>query len=246
MIVYKLVAGIEFSYIDVFFNLLGLQGICATDFGGVYWSLAYEIWFYVMIAAVIALMSKRIVIFSFGCLLALLVGFVFMTLPIRWFLVLLLGMLMYFLRGFKLSRMAVILCVLAIVVFHALCLLSGESHAFQLPFSNVLNPDYPAWMLNFMVALILFSYCYTKPQGAFWQRVEGIGNRWAPMTYSLYITHFTVLEFYKYFFGQFYEINLLTLSVFILVCMICLLVGFLFYRFIEEPLGHSLKKHWLH
>ncbi len=47
------------NYITLLGNLFGLQGIFVDDAGGVFWTLSYEIWFYILIGGLILFCSKQ-------------------------------------------------------------------------------------------------------------------------------------------------------------------------------------------
>lgn len=239
----KYIGGIGFSCSDAFLNLLGLQGVCASDFGGVYWSLAYEIWFYVLIGSIICLASKgRTFLFMLGCVTIALTGMVFIVLPIRWLFVILLGVVLYFMRGFRFSKVGAIVLLVILAVAHVISILCADSQAMTLPLHGIVNPELVGWVINIVIGLLVVSLCESAPTGKFTNWIENMGNKWAPFTYCLYITHFTVLELYKHVFGKFTTIDGTAIGVFVAMCVICLLFGWAFFRLIEEPIARVLKQ----
>ena len=241
MIIVKLYGGVPFSYVDAFLNLLGLQGIWATDFGGVYWSIAYEVWFYVLIGSILCLgTNSRIK--AIGMALLALCGMVFIKLPVEWFLILMLGMLLYFVKEkINLSRWQMCLCVVALVLLQCVTILGAESHVAHLPLNGIVNLGMVGWCKAILVGLLMVSLCNRQPEGKLAVLIEKTGNRWAPMTYCLYITHFTVLELYKQLFGQISHIDFWAVIVLVAVSGVCFAVGKCFYDFVEKPTARLLK-----
>lgn len=241
-IIVKVVSGTDFNYFDAFLNLLGLQGVCATDFGGVYWSIAYEIWFYVLVGSILCL-GGTVKVRFIGVVLLTVCGLVFIKLDVVWLFMLLFGTFLYFVKDkIHLTKSLLLVCVIAIVLLQGFILLGADSHISKLPLNGIVNLDMLRWIVAISISLIMVSLCSKEPKGKFEKLVESLGNKWAPMTYCLYITHFTVLELWKYLFGQIYHIDLASVCLMLVVCIICLIIGYIFYKGIEEPIALRLKQ----
>ena len=237
----KVLAGTDFSFLDAFLNLLGLQGVCATDFGGVYWSIAYEVWFYVLIGSILSL-EGSVKVRTIGVMLLAICGLVFIKLDVVWLFMILFGMLMYFVKDkIHLSNLMMMVCIAIIIISQGIILLGADSHVAKLPLNGIVNLDMLKWIVAISSGLIMVSLCSKEPHGKVSNFVEFVGNKWAPMTYCLYITHFTVLELWKLLFGQIAHIDMVAIFLLTLVCIICLIVGYMFYKCIEEPIAGYLK-----
>lgn len=236
----KIVGGIRIDWVDAVLNLLGLQGVLAHDFGEVFWTLAYEIWFYVLVAGIILLFcgKQRIIL---GILLVLFSFFVFVKLPACWFFMFLIGIGLYFIKNLSFPRLLLWISVSGVFIIKVLSTLSIESHVFRFPLYGLLNGS----MLNISLALclgiIMTMLVNIVPRSPFAKKIERIGNKYCVSTYCLYITHFTVLELFKHIFGQMKDVNALSLVIYILMCLFCLLFGYAFYWFFEHKLGNYLK-----
>ncbi len=55
----NLVLNIHNNPIDIIGQFFGLQGILVSDYGGVFWTLPYEIWFYVLIFCIICFSVRK-------------------------------------------------------------------------------------------------------------------------------------------------------------------------------------------
>ena len=237
----KALNGTEFSYFDAFLNLLGLQCVCATDFGGVYWSIAYEVWFYVLIGSILCF-GGSVKIKTIGVLMLTICGMVFIKLDVVWLFMLMYGMLLYFVRNkIHLTKIMLVVCIVAIVLSQCFILLGADSHVTKLPLNGIVNLDMLRWIIAISIGLIMVSLCNKEPQGNGSKLIENVGNKWATMTYCLYITHFTVLELWKLIFGKITHIDIMAILLLVFVCIICLTVGYAFYKCVEEPIAGYLK-----
>lgn len=134
-----------------------------------------------------------------------------------------------------------IVCIVTIFIVQGLILLGGDSQVAKLPLNGIVNLDMLKWIVAISIGLVMVSLCTKEPEGKISKLIEDIGNKWAPMTYCLYITHFTVLELWKLLFGQIYNIDIVGLVVLNFVCIVCFVVGYAFYKCIEEPIARCLK-----
>lgn len=237
----KMIGGVDFSWWDALLNLFGLQGVLATDFGGVYWSIAYEVWFYVLIAGIISLFCgrNRMVI---GFMLILLSAFVFIKLSSSWFFLFLLGIGLYFVKDLGFPRICLWIGIAGVVIVKMLGVLSIESHVFRFALHGQMNNGMLQFALAMSLGMIMTMFVSHAPVGVIAKSVEKIGNSWSVFTYGLYITHFTVLELFRHLFGQMHDVNGVTMLIFVLMCVLCSLFGYLFYWVIEFKLGDYIKK----
>lgn len=230
---------VDYSWSDAFMNLCGLQGLLASDFGGVYWSLAYEIWFYVLIAGIVCLFTTRRFGIGVSCL--LLAGSVFVILEPLSTMKLIFGMSLFFMKDLKISRRLLPIFIIGIFVFHFLGLLSADSRAVQTPLNGIISGEFISWGITICIGFLMVMNCQNQPMSKFACWVEDFGSKWCPFTYCLYITHFTVCELFKHLFGQMRNVNVMTIGVYIMTCIFCISFSYMFYYCIEHKLGNTLK-----
>lgn len=227
--------GEDISIYEIFGNLLGLQGVSVHDYGWCFWTLAYEIWFYVLIASIISLFSNRNCFRITGGILLIVTGCIFMKLQPFWIFTLLLGVLFYYLKDYHLPSSTKWIALIIMMISTSIGHLSSETRVFDNPFIEYINGDMTKWV--FAVSLgFLMLYCVQRvPQKKWHVKIENIGNKIAPMTYCLYITHFAVLRLVRVIMGnQMCEINCRTMLVYLLVCALCILFGYVFYFLFEK------------
>lgn len=239
--VVKLIGHDSFSWFDALLNVFGLQGVLASDFGGVYWSLAYEIWFYFLLVAILMLFCGRKWLL-WGAIILLLTSFVFVKLSSYWIFMILIGMGLYFMKELEFPRYMMWLSIAGIIIVKILGVLAVDSHVFQFALHGKINFSMTYMVLALCFGIIMTMLTKIKPEEKFSMWIENFGNRWCGFTYCLYITHFTVLELFRYLFGRMPDVNLLTIGVYVLICVLCILFAYLFYWVIEHKLGDYIKK----
>lgn len=110
--------GINNNIVDIFGQYLGLQVILVEDYGGVFWTLTYEIWFYALMFAILCFHRKSKVILGliiFTCSLI-----VFAQLSPKFLYVIAIGVLCYFLKDIRFNKiLKICLIVLFITLFVA-------------------------------------------------------------------------------------------------------------------------------
>lgn len=239
--VVKMIGHDSFSWLDALLNVFGLQGVLASDFGGVYWTLAYEIWFYILLSAILMLYCGRKWMLC-GTILLLLSSFVIVNLSSCWFFMMLLGIGLYFMKDLDFPRYMMWLSIAGIIIVKILGVLAVESHVFQFALHGKINFSMTYMVLALCFGIIMTMLAKSKPEEKLSIWIENFGNKWCGFTYCLYITHFTVLELFRYLFGKMPDVNLQTFGIYIFMCGFCILFAYLFYWVIEHRLGSYIKK----
>ncbi len=241
--VVKMIGHESFSWFDALLNVIGLQGVWTSDFGGVYWSLAYEIWFYILLAAIIMLYCGKKWMLG-GAIILLLTSFVFVKLSSYWIFMILIGMGLYFMKELVFPRYMMWLSIAGIIIVKILGVMAIDSHVFRFALYGKINSSMTYMVLALCFGVIMTMLAKTKPEKESTLWIENFGNRWCGFTYCLYITHFTILELFRHLFGQMTDVNLLTLSIYLFVCVFCLMFAYGFYWIIEHKVGDYVKE-WL-
>jgi peptidoglycan/LPS O-acetylase OafA/YrhL len=105
IVVTNLIVGDPIEPWQLLGQFAGLQGVLVGDAGGVFWTLAYEIWFYFLLLGVILFVSSRRYVMG-GVLLVVSLGVIGMLEP-SWFFAIVAGVVAYFFRQRCLAKKSV-------------------------------------------------------------------------------------------------------------------------------------------
>ncbi len=227
--------GIPLSMIDFVGNMMGLQTTLCGIFGGniPLWSLAFEIWFYLLAGcAAVALTpgksSKRI-----AGLLGPALGFAMFTRLDPVFLFCwLLGAFSYGFRSLKQAGSLPFLSGLLLVAGYVSSQLRSDTVSVDVTaLTRFLPPrDLAILILSMGLALLFPWLIRLRPTSTFVTSLELLGARLAAFSYTLYLTHYPVLALWDRFRPVRYEtINALSLSWYGAKIFSALLVAWLIY-----------------
>ncbi len=170
-------------------NFFGLQGVLVGDAGGTFWTLAYEIWFYVLIGSIMAITlkthsSKTI---ASGCISLVLTFFVYSELTFNWISILMMGILSYYL-----SKIGIKKIVFFIALFVGLMLFVSINFAAGTKVEGRLTLDVPIPTLEILLGIataVCVAYAVNHPpKSNFAILINRLGTWLASFSYSLYIT----------------------------------------------------------
>lgn len=180
------------DFITLFGNLFALQGILVDDAGGVFWTLSYEMWFYVLIGALIVVFMRSNVLKLYGGIILLLSLCAFTALKTNLLFVLLFGVLAYYWckQEWKESNALLKGAVFCFCVCMLLSNLAADSHAFDKSAFTFLSSDVINTCLGFCSALIIMDVSKRKPTTKLQTFFDSWGTKLAQFSYSLYLTHF--------------------------------------------------------
>ena len=185
-------------------NLFGLQGILTTSFGenAPLWSLAYEIWFYLLLGSLVGAFfnrsssnTKRIVsAFIFvSCLI------VFTILSPTYLFCWIIGGFSYFLpkdrfHWFKLSLSLVLLALCTV----GTQLLTASSSMSNSGITKYL-PPIDTFQIFLACAVVVVMLCLPSiPETKAGKAVEKAGTKLAAWSYTLYLVHYPILMVFKH------------------------------------------------
>jgi peptidoglycan/LPS O-acetylase OafA/YrhL len=232
-----------------FGNLAGLQGVVVENFGGnaPLWSLAYEIWFYILwggvltlfiggglcarilawlgVLGALTLFTKLEAVYLFCWLLGVLAAFSPSKIP-RWFG--LAGSLLLIGPGLVLSQLTTDSNSLPTQGFYA-----------RLPSHAVAT-----LILSLGFAVLVRTLAKWEPQTSRQKTFEQWGAPLAAFSYTLYLVHFAVLGIWEGFAHErARELNLYSLSLFGVKSLVCLGFAWMMYFLFEGQTGRI--RHWL-
>ncbi len=191
------------SFKEFLGNLLGLQEMFCDNFADnePLWSLAYEFWFYILGGAIATLLTAK----RGGrlpAMLIMLLGFcVFARLDAWLLFVWCLGAVGYAIAGRTNGRLW-----LAAGLFLAVGGFIGSQitsrhlipHSDGAEHSLLRMVAFYRLALGAGIAMLLSSVAVRAPQGVVALKLEGWGSELAKFSYTLYLTHFPLLNLFKY------------------------------------------------
>lgn len=180
-------------------TLLSLQGILVEPPFGVFWSLSYEVWFYIFMGAIgYIIMYRGCRKAIYGIMALFVVSLVFTRLDSTYLFMWLIGAAGYFIVGHK-SKLTLIIAIITAAVAWILLDLFLESKV-NIGFTT--SPAmYSCFKLLFAISFTIFMSQVVRyvPAGRTGRLVNSIGTRLAAFSYTLYLTHMPVLRLLSYF-----------------------------------------------
>jgi len=222
------------SLFDFAGNLLGLQcSVCDNFAGNVpLWSLAYEIWFYVLAgcAAVAVTSRSHARLWAF---LGMAVGFaIFTRLQIVFLFCWVLGALSY---GFRVIERTGWLAVFGIFLLAVGCAISQiKSATVSVDMTSwarlVPSRDIGTLVLGLGLSLVVPFLTRLRPRNVFVSSVDRLGGKLAAFSYTLYLTHYPALALWVQFRPVRQEaLNVVSFLWYLAMILTCLLLAWLIY-----------------
>lgn len=228
-------------------NLFGLQGVVTGDAGGVFWTLAYEIWFYVLIAGVIVLTTTRFSVCRrlFGFVLLGLGLLIFSYLELSWLSILLCGIGAFYLSKIGIGNRVLYISGLLFIVVLLIMPFTSATHTSRL----VLNiPEIVIEMIaGVLGAITIAGLVNMTPKKSFTIKLNRLGSHLAIFSYSLYLTHYQVIRVMRAIgIPQYDTISAYTIIAFVCEVAACVLFAYCFYLLTEkqtDKVKRFLKSH---
>ncbi len=222
-------------------NLASLQGVFCHPYESnvPLWSLAYEMWFYILVwIAGAAIIARR---FSAWTVIGLALGLiVFTELDASYLFCWLVGAAAY---GFRPNRPSVVewLAALALLGIGTAGVQIGlDSDSIAVEELRAWVPPYEASQIIWStgVALVIRQLLTLAPTTRRGQAIDAAGTRLAAFSYSLYLTHAPVMvSIEEAGFAHAPSLTLASVGMFFAVCVVCLGVAWLFYVAFERHTG---------
>lgn len=224
-------------------NLLNLQESFIPPLVGPFWSLAYEMWFYISIAAFYLIIrntkGKWLGLSMMG-----MIGVVFVSgLDFFYFFLWLLGAFSFLTMPKKCNKIVLIASGVLMVLAMALTQILSESHSISIQLSGISNYKLAELLLACSICLFIQQIVLSPPRRKFGVWIEKHIGGMAQFSYTLYLSHriFFLLLFatiYEKGVGQFKGHDLLVyFSFFVISVFLC----WLFYL-VTERYTPQLKK----
>lgn len=225
-----IVIGTSFSWLTALGNLFSLQGVFVENLVSPFWSLAYEVWFYVILLAIAFIYRRQNVggILLFICIL------VFTKLEPLYLLIWFMGAIAYIIIPPKTNKWILGLGIVGTLISIVLCQFTSASIAlksFTLPISRSVSE----LILAFFFCIVVQQVIHLKPSSKVTKNVERNFSRLAKFSYTLYLSHrITSLWFFHY--GLKYnqgDLSVKGILTYIGIITICLIVSFVLYLLFE-------------
>jgi len=243
---------------EFFGNIFGLQGVFFRNFGGnePLWSLSYEIWFYVLIGAMGTLLVSHKENHSLpkshlAAAVVLMLGFSIFTQLFPFFLFIwLLGAFCYFLVREQ-RRIGLLMLGVCMAVLGGICSqFRTETHSFH---AESMVPYLPSWDVSLLfeglgIGLLVVAICKESPHGSFMIAAEKTGTLLAAFSYTLYLTHYPIINLWEHYFPvRCASLSAMSIVLFFAKLISCLAVALLFYLAFESrtPVVRKwIKNYW--
>ncbi len=241
----------SFSGFELIGNIFFLQGIFVYPFGNnaPLWSLSYEVWFYVLAYAVgIFTLNKRYNFLSTSIL--ILITAIFTVLFPVYLFSWLIGAMAYIRRpsdfSWKIFLLAITLCLYSIVAIQVGSKSISVSVEYFTSYFPSLNMS--RIFLSAGIAMMIQQVLCLKPKTILMKKLDSLGTMLAASSYTLYLTHVPVLKLLVYLgLNKSDQINISTISIFVITILICLFVGWFVYLLFEKHtdlVKNNIKK-WI-
>ncbi|MFM1794196.1 MAG: hypothetical protein RL642_581, partial [Bacteroidota bacterium] len=226
---------------DIIGSFIGLQGtLTESSFNPPLWSLAYEIWFYILIGCVLFFMRGHR-IYKLIAIVPFLLGlYVFSLLNLLYLFVLLIGLLSYFIKKNSHSTGAITTWALLILILLSFLVLQTltVSKSIDFGYLKFVDKGTASIFLAGVTGLLISHIVGFVPKSHLASTINKIGSKLSQFSYSLYLTHYPLMEFLS-FLGvpKSEEISFVSVSAYIIALILSVVVAYLVYLVSEKHTG---------
>lgn len=220
---------IEVPWGDYVLNFFSLQGVFCQPLAGPLWSLAYEVWFYVLggaMAAIITLKGtyKKMMAFIVMTVVMLILSRLSIVYTFLWFM----GAFASQIKMEKSHGMWMMISALGMTVF---ALLSLHVFASRLGIAvGSMVADVITLCFGLSACLFIMNMIHIKPTSRLSLWVNRMGEKMAKFSYTLYLTHWTVLLLMQYWMhSEKYDVNIYSVTLFVIGVVCSHIVAYLLY-----------------
>lgn len=219
-------------------NILGLQGIFVNSFcsNDALWTLAYEIWFYVLGGAIALLVSRNsnklaaLVVMILGFIIFVKLKFIYL---VCWFIGAVAWRIKSSAGGCKTMLWGIFFLIAGIFLNFRSPVIGDNSLSIE-DANSIRSSSVAIIILSAGAALLVLNLSLKNPKGIVLS-IDSLGRRFASGSYTLYLTHYPVLMVWKTVqstpvavFNKYY------LGLFLIKILSCLIVSWLMYHAFER------------
>ena len=235
----------HFTWQNAIGNIFNLQGICCESVVSPFWSLNYEVWFYVILGALAVLLmttKNRTKIIGLLIFVASISVFV-LGLKMHYLLIWMLGAIAYIARPKQKNHWILFLSLIGFFAGVLFYQLSKDTHAINFAFKGT-NEESIEIFMSLMACLMIQQSILFEPQTKIAKAIEKYLGNMAKFSYTLYLSHRVVfLWIIAYLWAEdTCDYSLKGLSIYFAIILISLFVCWLIY-FVSERYSPQIKKY---
>lgn len=233
IIISNTVTGQKFTVIDYIGNILSLQGILVPWVSGPLWSLAYEVWFYVLMGGVALWLTTTKESYKYIGALIVFVNFLIFSYCLKstFLFIWLLGALSFFYvkKNNYLLFGSIVLLLASIIAYQ---LYGKESRTLEQTFNIEVIAEL---CLGLSMCVIVQQVILRKPKGKLMLFVNKMGTKLADFSYTLYLTHLPIVYLLIHFgFPKSKSINAVSVGYYIAAIVIVIVCAYAIYFVFER------------
>ncbi len=179
-----------FSWATAIGNLFSLQGICCDSLVSPFWSLSYEVWFYIIFGALAVLLKAK----KDGIVILSLIVFVTATsvfvlgLKMHYLLIWMMGAVAYLAKPKKKNKWVLLISVCGFFATILFWQLSKNTKSIEFAIDGT-NKELVEIIMSLMVCLLIQQLILFKPDSSISKRIENKVGGLAKFSYTLYLSH---------------------------------------------------------
>lgn len=184
------IPGTPFSWVTAIGNLFSLQGIFCESLVSPFWSLSYEVWFYIVLGALaVLLMAKKD-----GKIIMGLIAFVAATsvfvlgLKMHYLLIWMMGAVAYLARPQKKNKWVLLLSIVGLFAAILYWQLSKDTKSIDFSVEGT-NKELIEVIMSLMVCLLIQQVILFEPKKSVPKWIERKIGGMAKFSYTLYLSH---------------------------------------------------------
>ncbi len=226
--------GVQINWINWIGNLFSLQGVLVGFVGHCepLWSLAYEVWFYIIIGAAIAFFKNKNK--TIPIIILIICALIFLKLDLKYLIIWCMGALTYFTFKNKKSKVFLYLAIFGFIASIICMQLTRGSRTLEF---NVDGFTYDAlqYLLSISFCIIVSFIANTKPINKLSIYINNLGTKLAVFSYTLYLVHNPLGWLMESIgFPKSESINLYSIGYYLLAIIICMLITYGVYWCFEK------------
>lgn len=184
------IPGTPFSWATAVGNMFSLQGICCKSLVSPFWSLSYEVWFYIILGALAVLLTSK----KDGKILLSLIVFVaavsvfVIGLKMHYLLIWMMGAVAYLARPKKKNKWVLLLSFIGLFTAIIYWQLSKDTKSIDFSVDGS-NKELIEIIMSLMVCLLIQQVILFEPSSRISKWIEKNVGDMAKFSYTLYLSH---------------------------------------------------------
>lgn len=180
----------SFSWLVALGNLFNLQGIYCDSLISTFWSLSYEVWFYIVLGTLaLAIMAKSNSVMYIGfCLFVASISVFVLGLSMHYLLIWLLGAVAYMIRPKTKNIYLMLGALLGFFITCVLWQLSKDSRSIEITIT-LMNKKFLEILMSLMVCVFIQQVILFEPKSKLSAVIEKKFGKMANFSYTLYLSH---------------------------------------------------------